>query len=105
MMLLAFSVFDSKAEVFSKPFFEGTKGSAIRAFSDAVNEEGHTFHKHAEDYTLFHVGAYDDSMGVFVEHSAPSSLGNALVFVTDRFRDVAMAGGVPGLVSPDQLED
>jgi len=87
MILLAFSVYDSKAEVFGKPFFEITKGTAIRAFSDAVNEKDSAFQRHAEDYTLFHVGAYDDGMGVFEKFDAPVSLGNAVVFRIDDFQD------------------
>ncbi len=87
MILLAFSVHDSKAEAFTKPFFDVTKGSAIRAFSDAVNEEGSQFALHADDYTLFHVGVFDDNLGVFEKFDAPVSLGNALTFVVADFHD------------------
>lgn len=81
MILLAFAVHDSKAELFTKPFFELTKGTAVRAFSDAVNQEGSDFGRHAEDYSLFHVGAFDDSMGVFSKFDAPVSLGGAITFL------------------------
>ncbi len=81
MIMLAFAIHDSKAEIFTKPFFEITKGSAVRSFSDAVNTEDTDFHRHAEDYTLFQVGAFDDSMGVFERFEAPVSLGNALTFL------------------------
>ncbi len=83
MKLLAFSVHDSKVEAFVKPFFDVTRGSAIRAFSDAVNEEDSAFHRHAEDYTLFHVGSFDQELGVFEVFSAPVSLGNALTFMVE----------------------
>lgn len=83
MIMLAFSVHDSKAEVFSKPFFEVTKGTAVRAFTDAVNEEGSDFHRHADDYTLFHVGSFDDAMGMFSRMEAPFSLGNAVTFLVE----------------------
>lgn len=81
MKLLAFSVHDSKVEAFITPFFDLTKGSAIRSFSDACNQEDNMFRKHAEDYTLFHVGRFDQELGVFEVFAAPVSLGNALTFL------------------------
>lgn len=79
MKLLAFSVHDSKAEAFLQPFFDQARGSAIRSFIDAVNEEGHQFNRHADDYTLFEVGVFDQEMGKF-EKKEPVSLGNAVSF-------------------------
>ncbi len=79
MKLLAFAIHDSKAEAFLRPFFDMTKGSAVRSFADTVNEDGHPMNKHAEDYTLFHVGEFDQDMGKFVP-AEPVSLGNAMVF-------------------------
>ncbi len=83
MLLLAFAVHDAKVEAFITPFFDVTKGSAVRAFSDAVNSEGDMFNRHAEDYTLFHVGVFDQGSGVFLKFDAPVSLGNALTFIVE----------------------
>lgn len=63
MKLLAFAVRDSKMELFQRPFFAETKGAALRAFRDACKEPGHEFNKHAEDYTLFHIGLFDMEKG------------------------------------------
>lgn len=79
MKLQAFSVYDAKAEAFAQPFFEQTTGSAIRAFSDVVNEDGHAFNRHADDYTLYHIGAFNGELGRFEEQD-PLSLGNALQY-------------------------
>lgn len=64
MLIKAFSVFDSKAEAYLQPFFATTVGMAMRSFGDAVKDEGHQFHKHAADYTLFQIGGFDDDKGV-----------------------------------------
>lgn len=82
MRLLAFSIFDSKVERFIQPFFDVTTGAAIRAFGDAVNDGSTAFNKHAEDYTLFHVGIFDQELGRF-EKMEPVSLGTALTYKTD----------------------
>lgn len=59
-----FSVYDKKAKAFITPFFLPTVGMAVRAFTDAVNQEGHAWNKHPEDYQLFKIGQFDDSNGV-----------------------------------------
>jgi len=80
MMLLAFAVFDSKAEAYLRPFFAETKGLALRNFVDAVQDSNSPMGKHPEDYTLFHVGAYNQLTGVLESKAAFESLGNAVTF-------------------------
>lgn len=81
MLLKVFSVFDNASEAYMQPFFMQTKGQAIRSFQDAVNSESHEFSKHAEDYTLFELGDYDDSNAQFNMYEAPRALGNAVEFL------------------------
>ncbi len=83
MLLECFAVHDSKAEAFLQPFFSPTKGLALRSFVDACNDQSHNFYLHAEDFTLFHVGSFNQSSGMFLEFDSPSSLGNALTFITE----------------------
>lgn len=79
MKLGIFSVYDEKAEAYLQPFFALTKGSALRAFADAVNDPKHEFARHAADYTLFQIGFFDQETG-FVESERPVPLGNAVEF-------------------------
>lgn len=58
-----FSVFDSAANAYLTPFFLDTVPLALRAFTAACNDEGHQFHMHAGDYTLFEIGAWDQHSG------------------------------------------
>ena len=60
-----FIVYDTKSETFTLPFFQQKKQMALRTFKNWVNDPNHTFGMNPEDYTLFHTGQYDDSMGVF----------------------------------------
>lgn len=73
-----YAVFDVKSEAYLQPFFFKTHGLAIRAITDCVNDENHQFCKYASDYTLFHVGIFDDSNGSF--ESVNKSLGNFVEF-------------------------
>lgn len=81
MITKIFSVYDSKAEVFGKPFFSGTKGLALRSFTEISNDSASEIGKYPADFTLFELGEYDDSNGSFNLHSTPVSLGIAQEFV------------------------
>jgi len=58
-----FTVRDDKAEAYLPPFYMRTIGEAVRAFSAAVNDQGHDFHKYAEDYHLYQLGRFDELTG------------------------------------------
>lgn len=61
MIYKMFSVFDNAAKAFYPPFYQRSTAEAIRSFSDSVRDTKHVFCAHPEDYTLFEVGAFDDS--------------------------------------------
>ncbi len=80
-MLDAFTVRDSAAEAFMRPFFAQSQGAAIRSFSDMVNGEAeHPIAAHPEDYTLFALGTFNERTGMMETHE-PRSLGNGATFV------------------------
>jgi len=98
-----FAIFDAAAERYIDPFPAPTLQVAIRGFQEACESDGHQFKKFPEDYALYHIGEFDAELGVLTGFEA-RKIAMASSF-TDRFRDLAMAGGVPGLVSPDQLPE
>lgn len=77
-----FTVFDSKVEAYMTPFFSQTMPSALRAFSDTVQNTEHPFHKHAEDYTLFELGIWNDTNGSFEIHKTPIPVAKAIEVLT-----------------------
>jgi len=77
LLLLVFSVFDSKASAFLPVFMLRSNGEALRLFQDEVNREGSEFWKHPEDYTLFRVGEFDQETGELVG-SGPVSVATAV---------------------------
>lgn len=60
---IAFSIYDSKAECFSPPFFRPAPGQAIRDFTDLANDPNTTIGKHPSDYGLYRIGEFDDGNG------------------------------------------
>jgi len=81
MVNKVFAIYDSKAEAYMVPFFQPTKGQALRMFQDSCNDPKSQLNKHAADFTLFELGEYDDLTGTLTTHGAKINLGNALEFV------------------------
>lgn len=76
MKLNVYSVFDSKLATFGRPWYELTDASAIRVFSDAVNDGSNPqnqWYKHPEDFSLYCLGSFDDESGS-LEKQLPLSL-------------------------------
>lgn len=81
MKIGVFSIYDNKAKLFSQPFFAINVSVAVRSFSGLANEAGNAVNKNPSDYTLFHVGTFDDDLGVFENCSRQENLGLAASFV------------------------
>lgn len=62
----AYAIYDSKAEAYLTPVFMPNDGTAIRAISDKLleNNTDNNLWRHAEDYTLFCVGEWDEEDGL-----------------------------------------
>lgn len=86
MKRLLLSVHDSKAKVFFNPFTATTVEAACRSFAVAANDDGTEISRYPADFTLFHVGYFDDETGV-VESLIPAvNLGNASMYAKGGIR-------------------
>lgn len=62
------SVLDRAASLFGRPFFVAAIGQATRSFSDEVNRKDgdrSEMAKHPDDFDLYLLGWYDDTVGAF----------------------------------------
>lgn len=66
-----FTIFDAKARSYSQPFYAPTTEVAVRMFRQPVNDPGHPMNRYSEDYTLFHVGEFDDEDGMVMPTETP----------------------------------
>ncbi len=60
-MLIAFTIYDTKTESFSNPFFAPTQGAAIRIFSDSASDPATLLNKHPQDFQLYEIGSWNDN--------------------------------------------
>lgn len=77
MILRVFTVYDSAAEAYLPPFYSKALGEALRSFIDTCADPEHSFYKHPNDYTLFHIGEFDDSNCTFELNTSPIAIGHA----------------------------
>lgn len=85
MIQKVFGVRDAKAVAFLQPFFSNSTGAAVRAFSDAVNEDGKSMiAKHPEDYNLYELADFNDATGEFIPCQPMKMLGCARDFVQQK---------------------
>lgn len=81
MILELFSIFDSKASAFVTPIFSPTIQTAMRDFETACNDTNSGFNRHPGDYTLMHLGTFNQHTGKISLLATPANLGLALTFL------------------------
>ncbi len=84
MKLNIYSILDSKSGVYSQPFFKLNTSMAVRAFGDLANDELSSVAAHPEDYTLYHIGEYDDGVAS-LKGITPQPIGNGASYL--RFKN------------------
>lgn len=65
------SIYDRATEVFSRPEAMLSRNSAMRGFSDRINEKNGPMSAHADDFDLYLVGGFDDSDGLVTNLPKP----------------------------------
>lgn len=74
------AVYDSKARVFLQPMYCSHMDVGIRTFATVANQAGHQIAENPADFTLWHLGSWDDDNGVFALSSPYTNLGFATQF-------------------------
>lgn len=78
MILKAYTVRDSKTEIYNAPFFQKTHGEAERAFSGLANDPQTMVGRYPTDYDLYYLGDYDDQTGKIMALDAPQHVVKAV---------------------------
>lgn len=69
---------DAKIGCFARPVPVVNEATAVRAFTDAVNDRSTEYFKHPEDYTIWALATFDDQTGLFKNYDVPLQLANAV---------------------------
>lgn len=57
-------IYDSKAEVYNRPFFLINDDIALRSALDLIQDTQTDLHRHPADFTMFKIGTYDDQTSI-----------------------------------------
>lgn len=89
MLLHAYSLFDTKALIFSPPFFMSADALAIRAVQDLAADLTTSVGRHPNDFVLHRVGTFNDATGR-LDPELPENLGVAASFLVNDHRQTTM---------------
>jgi len=62
-----FSIYDEKAESYLPPFTLPNVQMAKREFASCTNDTTHKFCAHPNDFILYKIGEFDDSLGTITQ--------------------------------------
>lgn len=88
MKLIAFAVYDEKAECYGHPFFLSAVGLATRLFADWCNNPNAPTGKHPEDFKLYQIGAWLDDQAKFDNVDVPIFIGHGKDYVEKENKNV-----------------
>ena len=83
MITQMYVIFDSKAQCYNKPFSLLNDEVALRAATDLRNSPDTEPNRHPEDFSMFHIGSYDDTTA----HFKPADIQNCII----RFHEIPLA--------------
>lgn len=75
-----YSLYDSKAQAYGRPFTVNSKGEAIRSFITVLEDSNTPVGRHPADFNLFYLGEFDQLSGMLLPIPSPENLGNGLEF-------------------------
>lgn len=81
-----FTVYDCKGDSYLKPFVMRTVNEAIRAFETTANDPQSGISQHPEDYTLFHIGTWNELKGEVQPLKAHAALAKAVDLKKDKLQ-------------------
>jgi len=73
-----YSIYDTKGEFYTRPFYCKTAGEAERIFQQLVNDEKSTIFQFPTDFDLFFLGEFDEISGKLIPETTPEHVVKAL---------------------------
>lgn len=77
MLYELYSIYDNTTETFNLPFHSLGEKNAIRNFTIAANTPGSLIHSCPQDFSLYHLGVYNDQTGKTENFQQPAKIINA----------------------------
>lgn len=75
-----YAVYDAAAQAFMSPFTMRSHGEAMRSFSHACEDEKSAFYRSLVDYSLWHIGEYNEQTAAIEPVTPPVCIVKAEAF-------------------------
>lgn len=87
MLLNAYTLYDTKALIYSPPFYCSAHGAAVRMVMDLAADPNTSVGRHPADFTLFCVGQWNDAVGCLLPSDVREHISDVLPLVPKPSRD------------------
>ena len=104
MRLFLYTVHDSCAGVYERPWCARSDGEAMRSFQTIACDATHPIGQHPEHYSIFRVGTWDDNSAKLEPEVPKTHLANAIDLVVESRKNVNsvdLSRGVQKALRPD----
>jgi hypothetical protein len=81
MIQNVYSIKDAKSNTFANPFYSVNHNTAIRSFNQAAADPNTTISQYPEDFSLYHLGTYNDENGKLEAEVTPQFVANPTINV------------------------
>jgi len=105
MIYQVIAMHDIKARAFLLPVFVPHIDVGVRAIAHAANNSpGHQLHDFPQDFTIYHLGTWDDTSAKFSPFDQPVSLGlvSNLKAVQPPSRNIVLGDAVNGALNQER---
>ena len=79
MIQNVYSIKDSKSNTYANPFYSINHQTAMRSFNQAANDSNTTISQYPEDFSLYHLGTFNDESGEIKSEATPQFVANPAV--------------------------
>lgn len=69
-----YTIYDNIAKAFQNPFYQLNDGSAVRMFTQAINDEDSILSKQPNDFALYYTGEFDEQSGNLLSLEMPEKI-------------------------------
>ena len=102
MRLNIYTIFDTAAAVYKRPFVAQADGEVLRVFKDMALNKDHEIGAHPEDYSLWRIGTFDDNTALVVAETKECLATGTELVAQARSVDVVRQGN--GVAEEEVLE-
>jgi len=90
--LNAYSVYDVRVCFYSTPFYCSNDVDALRFFYELKSDKETIYHRHPQDFQIYHIGEFDDQTGLTTPQTPVRFIPDMYAVQPDNLPEVVIYG-------------